>query len=249
MKNQYEAVSAKCTNWGGYIPAVAEAVQEKGIEGIGLLYDRVIDFLMSGDQDASSFIEKINKKNFRDTLMGRTHPYAKDTTEEMMYTPAAVAVAAFLGKDIEDLFGDIPEKDFRIKVEGKTQRISRENAVDFFGEANSHICTGTDRPAIDAELKNHLTHAIDQLTDREKNIISLLYGLGNAPAMTCGQVGAVYSVTAERIRQIEARGLRKLRHPSNSHVLRAFVDDDTAVEGRRMREILRLGNKRAELAL
>ena len=62
------------------------------------------------------------------------------------------------------------------------------------------------------------------LTPREEKIIKMRFGLEDGSEHTLEEVGQNFAVTRERIRQIEAKALRKLRHPSRSHRLRAFLD-------------------------
>ena len=69
-------------------------------------------------------------------------------------------------------------------------------------------------------LESAVDEALSRLTDREAQIIRLRFGLSDAKKHTLEEVGGKYGVTRERIRQIEARGLRKLRHPTRSRVLR-----------------------------
>lgn len=76
-----------------------------------------------------------------------------------------------------------------------------------------------------ALLKEQLDEVLEQLTDREENVLRLRFGLDkNGEIRTLEQVGQVFGVTRERIRQIEAKALRKLRHPSRSKQLKDFLD-------------------------
>lgn len=73
-------------------------------------------------------------------------------------------------------------------------------------------------------LKEQLESVLDTLTDREENVLRLRFGLEDGRTRTLEEVGKVFGVTRERIRQIEAKALRKLRHPSRSKQLRDFLD-------------------------
>lgn len=73
-------------------------------------------------------------------------------------------------------------------------------------------------------LKEQLAEVLDTLTDREENVLRLRFGLDDGKTRTLEEVGRVFNVTRERIRQIEAKALRKLRHPSRSNQLRDFLD-------------------------
>ena len=73
-------------------------------------------------------------------------------------------------------------------------------------------------------LKEQLEDVLDTLTTREEKVLRLRFGLDDGRARTLEEVGQSFGVTRERIRQIEAIALRKLRHPSRSHKLRDFLD-------------------------
>jgi len=63
------------------------------------------------------------------------------------------------------------------------------------------------------------------LTERERKILEMRFGLADGYERTLEEIGKMYNVTRERIRQIEAKALRKLRHPSRSLKLRSFLQD------------------------
>ena len=73
-------------------------------------------------------------------------------------------------------------------------------------------------------LRNQLSEIIDTLTPREQKVIKLRYGLEDGHTRTLEEVGKEFNVTRERIRQIEAKALRKLRHPSRSKKLVDYRD-------------------------
>ena len=74
-------------------------------------------------------------------------------------------------------------------------------------------------------LREQLDEVLDTLTDREENVLRLRFGLDDGKMRTLEDVGKVFNVTRERIRQIEAKALHKLRHPSRSKPLRDFIED------------------------
>ena len=73
-------------------------------------------------------------------------------------------------------------------------------------------------------MKKQLENVLDTLTDREENVLRLRFGLDDGRTRTLEEVGKVFGVTRERIRQIEAKALRKLRHPSRSKQLKDFLE-------------------------
>ena len=74
-------------------------------------------------------------------------------------------------------------------------------------------------------LREQLDEVLDTLTDREENVLRLRFGFDDGKMRTLEDVGKVFNVTRERIRQIEAKALRKLRHPSRSKQLKDFIED------------------------
>jgi RNA polymerase primary sigma factor len=76
------------------------------------------------------------------------------------------------------------------------------------------------------DLKRHTAHILRTLSPREERVIKLRFGLEDGSERTLEEVGQTFQVTRERIRQIEAKALRKLRHPSRSRELRAFANDE-----------------------
>jgi len=76
--------------------------------------------------------------------------------------------------------------------------------------------------ALTISLKEKIGSVLKILTPREEQIIKMRFGLGDGNEHTLGEVGQVYSVTRERIRQIEAKALQKLRHSSRSCMLKDF---------------------------
>jgi len=75
-----------------------------------------------------------------------------------------------------------------------------------------------------AMLKDEINSALNTLTDREKRILVLRFGVSDGSARTLEEVGNFFKVTRERVRQIEAKALKKLRHPKRSRRLRTFLD-------------------------
>lgn len=73
-------------------------------------------------------------------------------------------------------------------------------------------------------LKDHLDEVLSTLTDREAKVLKLRFGLEGTKQMTLEEVGRVFGVTRERIRQIEAKALRKLKHPSRRKKLQDYLD-------------------------
>ncbi len=87
-----------------------------------------------------------------------------------------------------------------------------------------HDATSPADHAANEMMKKQLENVLDTLTDREENVLRLRFGLDDGRTRTLEEVGKVFGVTRERIRQIEAKALRKLRHPSRSKQLKDFLE-------------------------
>ncbi|MDA8433633.1 MAG: sigma-70 family RNA polymerase sigma factor, partial [Nitrospiraceae bacterium] len=78
--------------------------------------------------------------------------------------------------------------------------------------------------AMQGDMKKNIEKALSSLTDREQSIIRKRFGLGEDAPHTLEEVGLEFDVTRERVRQIEVKAIRKLRHPSRSKWLRSFIE-------------------------
>jgi RNA polymerase primary sigma factor len=84
--------------------------------------------------------------------------------------------------------------------------------------------TPADEAIIAMDLVEQTRKVLATLTPREEKILRMRFGIGEKAEHTLEEVGDDFAVTRERIRQIEAKALRKLRHPSRGKALRVFVD-------------------------
>ena len=73
-------------------------------------------------------------------------------------------------------------------------------------------------------LKEEITSVLSTLDDRERKILELRFGIMDGTSRTLEEVGAEFNVTRERVRQIESKALRKLRHPTRSRRIKSFLD-------------------------
>ncbi|MEV4013735.1 RNA polymerase sigma factor [Nonomuraea angiospora] len=112
------------------------------------------------------------------------------------YGREPISLSTPLGEEGDSEFGDLIED---------TEAVSPADAVSF------------------TLLQQQLHALLDQLTEREAGVISMRYGLSNGKPMTLDEIGRIYGVTRERIRQIEAKTMSKLRHPSRSLALRDYL--------------------------
>jgi RNA polymerase primary sigma factor len=127
---------------------------------------------------------------------------------------------------------DIPVAKVRKALKIAQQPISLETPIG--EEADSRLQDIIEDPSgvspaeamISVDLKRQTAHVLGTLTPREASIIRMRFGLEDGTERTLEEVGENFQVTRERIRQIEAKALRKMRHPSRSRKLRAFLDDE-----------------------
>ena len=152
------------------------------------------------------------------------------------------SIADFFHVDLDDLMGREPlpeeiakELDMPVDRVREILKISQEPVsleTPIGEEEDSHLgdFIQDDNVPVPAEaaaqtlLKEQLDEVLDTLTEREQKVLRLRFGMNDGRARTLEEVGKEFDVTRERIRQIEAKALRKLRHPSRSRKLRDYLD-------------------------
>ena len=80
-----------------------------------------------------------------------------------------------------------------------------------------------DKDLMRASLNTEIERALDTLTQKESDVIRLNFGIGNQPPMTLEEIGSIYDLTRERVRQIRGKGIRRLRHASKSKILKTYL--------------------------
>lgn len=99
-----------------------------------------------------------------------------------------------------------------------------EDGDSFLGDFISDESCENPETAVEGSVLQHDLHrALESLTERERKVIELRFGLADGRERTLEEVGSAFNVTRERIRQIEAKALRKLRHPTRSRILREYI--------------------------
>ncbi len=125
---------------------------------------------------------------------------------------------------------DISEEKVREILKIAQEPVSLETPIG--EEEDSHLgdfipdedVPAPDKAAAASMLKEQLMEVLSGLTEREQKVLRLRFGLDDGRARTLEEVGKEFDVTRERIRQIEAKALRKLRHPTRSKILRDYLD-------------------------
>lgn len=139
--------------------------------------------------------------------MGR-EPTPEEIAERMGLTPEKVRMMLDISKGTISLETPIGEKE----DSQLGDLIEDKNAVSPMDAANRY------------DLQRQIANALGVLTPREETVIRKRFGIGDSTDHTLEEIGQDFDVTRERIRQIEAKALKKLRHPSCSHKLRSLVD-------------------------
>jgi RNA polymerase primary sigma factor len=125
---------------------------------------------------------------------------------------------------------DIPVSKVRKVLKIAQEPISLETPIG--EEEDSHLgdfiedrsAVSPSEAVINLNLKEQTDALLKTLTPREERVIKMRFGIGDGSEHTLEEVGQNFQVTRERIRQIEAKALRKLRHPSRSRKLKAFLE-------------------------
>lgn len=131
------------------------------------------------------------------------------------YSTAAQQFAFFIGLLEEMLFGEHPDAE-RLRHEAEAGFVELHTAEPVDPEAE----------AIQASLMTDTTRVLASLTPREDRVLRMRFGIGTGDDSCLEEVGQQFSVTRERIRAVEARALKALKHPSRSRKLRAFLDGE-----------------------
>ena len=131
----------------------------------------------------------------------------------------ALEVSIVLGVSDEIIF---PAEIERLRITKQPEPVSfgREEAL-AFGMLTQEV--DPERVAVQASLQESVQEAMQGLSERQQVVLRMRFGLDGGGALTLAGVGAVLGVGPERIRQIEAQALRKLRHPSRSGILRDYM--------------------------
>ncbi len=154
-------------------------------------------------------IEAINKVN-------RAH---RQLLQELGRDPKPEEVAVFLEMPLEKVQGVLQASMEPVSIDRPIGEDEDSSLSDFI-EDDTAISPA--RLAAHSMLKDQMQRVLSTLTRREEKVIRLRFGLGDGTPRTLEEVGTIFKVTRERVRQIEAKALRKLRHPSRSRKLKGY---------------------------
>jgi len=139
--------------------------------------------------------------------------------QELGRDPKAEEVAAFLEMPLEKVQGVLQASMEPVSFDQPIGEDEDSNLGDFIEDEGA---PSPARQAAHSMLKDQMQRVLSTLTRREEKVIRLRFGLGDGTPRTLEEVGTIFKVTRERVRQIEAKALRKLRHPSRSRKLKGY---------------------------
>ena len=153
-------------------------------------------------------INKMSKMQRKLTLELGYEPSVKELAEHLDMTEEKVQEIMQIAREPASLETPIGEED-------------DSNLGDFVADANVLSPEGNVESVM---LREHIDSLLDDLKERERQVIVLRFGLEDNRQWTLEEVGRLFNVTRERIRQIESKALRKLRHPSRLHNIKSFLE-------------------------
>ncbi len=156
-------------------------------------------------------IEAINKVNRA----------SRQLVQELGREPSPEEVARSLDMPLEKVNGVLKASMEPVSLDRPIGEDEDSNLSDFIEDTSA---PSPAHSAAHAMLKDQLQRVLSTLSRREEKVIRLRFGLGDGTPRTLEEVGTIFKVTRERVRQIEAKALRKLRHPSRSRKLKGYTE-------------------------
>ena len=144
-------------------------------------------------------------------------------TEDLGHEPSVTEIAEELAMPVEKVSEILQASRDSTSLDTPVGDEEDANLSDFVAD-NSTV--EPEKNAIAVLLRSQIDELLNDLTEREKQVIVMRYGLDGSQPHTLEEVGEVFHVTRERIRQIEAKALRKLRNPVRSRKIRDFLEDN-----------------------
>lgn len=146
---------------------------------------------------------------------------SRQLLQELGHDPSAEEIAAEMGMPVEKVREILKIAQEPVSLETPIGEEEDSHLGDFIPDEDA---SEPSEAASFSLLKEQLMEVLDTLTPREEKVLRLRFGLDDGKARTLEEVGREFNVTRERIRQIEAKALRKLRHPSRSKKLKDFLE-------------------------
>ena len=153
--------------------------------------------------------------------INKTIRVSRQLLQELGHDPSAEEIAAEMGMPVEKVREILKIAQEPVSLETPIGEEEDSHLGDFIPDEDA---SEPSEAASFSLLKEQLMEVLDTLTPREKKVLELRFGIVDGRTRTLEEVGKEFNVTRERIRQIEAKALRKLRHPSRSKKLRDFLN-------------------------
>ena len=153
--------------------------------------------------------------------INKTIRVSRQMLQELGREPKPEELAEEMGMDVERVRDILKLSQEPVSMDSPVGEEEDSHLGDFIKDESAQVPADA---AAFVMLKEELAKAMDTLTEREKQVLILRFGLQDGRARTLEEVGYEFNVTRERIRQIEAKALRKLRHPSRSKKLKDFLE-------------------------
>lgn len=180
-----------------------------------------------GFTSASAFCKaaKINYEQYNALENMRSSPIYPDTERRRKlgyvgWTSVAREIAAFHGVDLATLWPDAVLRMRKVFSVGEFD----ENDIRSLGSSVRALQESPEEAVEVVQLQSRVRRVLSTLTPREEKVIRMRFGIGEPSDRTLEEIGEKFHVTRERTRMIEAKALRKLRHPARSKMLRDFAD-------------------------
>ncbi|MFO0938937.1 MAG: RNA polymerase sigma factor RpoD [Gemmataceae bacterium] len=154
--------------------------------------------------------------------MSKLRNVCKKLVQELRREPTEEEMAKAAGISLEECKRVLKISKQPISIDRPVGESEDSNIGEFIEDDNVQSPV---KAAADEFLKGKIEAVLKTLTYREREIIKLRYGLGDGYTYTLEEVGRIFKVTRERVRQIEAKAVRKLQHPVRSRVLEGFTDE------------------------
>ncbi|MGB9689120.1 RNA polymerase sigma factor RpoD/SigA [Thermogutta sp.] len=154
-------------------------------------------------------------------VCGRIHAMARKLAQDRGIAPSLDETAQALGMPVEEVRSILRMSHQPLSLDQPVGEQEESYLGEFLADYRE------DDPLYEMNfelLKRSINEALAELTYREREIIRLRYGLADGYAYTLEEVGKIFGITRERVRQIEAKAIRKLRHPVRSRKLAGFID-------------------------
>ncbi|CAE7862412.1 sigA [Symbiodinium microadriaticum] len=134
--------------------------------------------------------------------------------------PTPNEIAQELNIDLYEVQEVLKNAGRHVSVDSSTGKDEERTLLDIL---ENETDTPPDHELMDESLKNEVSRALATLTERESAVLQLYFGLRNSQSLTLEEIGAQFSLTRERVRQIKEKAIRRLRHASKSKSLKAYL--------------------------